>query len=108
MYVIRKEISMNVIDKIYQLMNARNWTTYTLAEQAGLNQSTVASLFQRKRTPKIETLEKICKAFGITLSEFFADGEIDSDNLELVSAIGSLTPKRKELTKEIVKEFQNK
>ena len=99
---------MNIIDKIYQLMNARNWTTYTLAEQAGLNQSTVASLFQRKRTPKIETLEKICKAFGLTLAEFFADGDISDDSLELASLIGTLSPKRKELTKAIIKEFQSK
>ena len=99
---------MNIIDKIYQLMNARNWTTYTLAEEAGVGQSTIANMFRKQQVPKIETLEKICKAFGITLSEFFADGETSEDNLELVSLIGTLSPKRKELTKEIVKEFQKK
>ena len=89
-------------------MNARNWTTYTLAEEAGVGQSTIANMFRKQQVPKIETLEKICKAFGITLSEFFADGETSEDNLELVSLIGTLSPKRKELTKEIVKEFQKK
>ncbi len=99
---------MNVIDKIYQLMNARNWTSYTLAEQAGVNQSTIANMFRKGQIPNVETLEKICRAFGLTLSEFFADGKSNNENFELASMIGTLSPKRKELTKEIIKEFQSK
>ena len=89
-------------------MNARNWSTYMLAEQSCVSQSTIANMFRKQQVPKIETLEKICKALGLTLSEFFADEDIDEENLELVSLIGTLSPKRKELTKAIVKEFQNK
>lgn len=99
---------MNIIDKIYQLMNARNWSSYMLAEQACVSQSTIANMFRKHQVPKIETLEKICKALGLTLSEFFSENNSREDNLELVSLIGTLSPKRKELTKEIIKEFQNK
>ena len=104
----RKQLFMNIIDKIYQLMNARDWTTYTLAEEAGVGQSTIANMFRKNQIPKVETLEKICKAFGLSLSEFFADGQSENENFELASMIGTLSPKRKELTKAIVKEFQNK
>ena len=112
MYVIEpwleRNLIMNIIDKIYQLMEVRGWTAYMLAEQSGVDPSTIGHMFAKRHAPKIATLEKICKAFGITLSEFFADGETSEDNLELVSLIGMLSPKRKELTKEIVKEFQKK
>lgn len=40
---------MNIIDKIYQLMNARDWTTYTLAEKAGVGQSTTANMFKKTK-----------------------------------------------------------
>ena len=99
---------MEIIDKVYKLMNARNWTAYMLAEQSGIDPSTIGHMFAKRQVPKIPTLEKICKALGLTLSEFFADDDINEDNLELISLIGTLSPKRKELTKAIVKEFQNK
>ena len=104
----RKQLFMNIIDKIYQLMNARDWTTYALAKEAGVGQSTIANMFSKGQIPKVETLEKICKAFGLSLAEFFADGQSENENFELASMIGTLSPKRKELTKAIVKEFQQK
>ena len=65
MYVIggsatRKEYRMEIIDKIYKLMNARNWTAYMLAEQSGVDPSTIGHMFAKRQVPKIPTLEKIC------------------------------------------------
>ena len=54
---------------------ARGWTEYQLAERSGLPQSTISSWFQKCLTPSFSSLEKICDAFGLTLSQFFADGE---------------------------------
>ena len=36
------------------------------------------------------------------------NSNIDDEKIKIVSMIGTLSPKRKELTKEIIKEFQNK
>ena len=101
---------MDIQKRIYELMEVRGWTTYALAEHAGLTQSTVAHTVSKGKIPTIATLEKICKAFEITLSEFFMDenSNIDDEKIKIVSMIGTLSPKRKELTKEIIKEFQNK
>ncbi len=54
---------------------ARGWTEYQLAERSGLPQSTISSWYQKGMTPSFSSLEKICDAFGLTLSQFFADGE---------------------------------
>lgn len=53
----------------------RGWTEYQLAEHSGLPQSTISSWYRKNMVPTIPSLEKICTAFGITLSQLFAEGD---------------------------------
>jgi len=53
----------------------RGWTEYQLAEHSGLPQSTISSWYRKNMVPTIPSLEKICAAFGITLSQLFAEGD---------------------------------
>ncbi len=53
----------------------RGWTEYQLAERAGLPQSTISSWYRKRMVPTVPSLEKICHAFGITLSQLFAEGQ---------------------------------
>lgn len=53
----------------------RGWSEYQLAERAGLPQSTISSWYCKNTSPTVASLEKICKAFGITLSQLFAEGD---------------------------------
>jgi transcriptional regulator with XRE-family HTH domain len=71
---------MDVLAKIIELRDARNWTEYQLAEKSGMAQSTISSWYRKRMLPTISSLEKICNAFGITLSQFFMD-----DNDEMVN-----------------------
>ena len=66
---------MNVTERIEQIMKQRGWTVYRLGKESGLSQSTLAHVFRRDSEPTISTLEVICKAFGITLSQFFAEDD---------------------------------
>lgn len=43
--------------------------------QRGLSHSTIANIFKRNTVPSIDTLESICKGFGITSSQLFAGEE---------------------------------
>ena len=61
--------------KILALCDERNWSTYELAKRADITHSTLNSALNRDTAPKIDTLEILCKAFGITLAQFFNDGE---------------------------------
>lgn len=63
---------MNVLDRILELRLERNWTEYRLSEESGIAQTTISSWFSKDITPTIPSLTNICKAFNITLSEFFA------------------------------------
>lgn len=82
---------MNVLEKIKKYRLERNWTEYQLAENSGLPQSTISSWYRKNQIPTISSLEKICKAFNITLSQFFSD-----DNLEVIQ----ITKKQSELIHE--------
>lgn len=60
----------------------RGWTEYQLAERSGLPQSTISSWYKKHMTPSFASLEKICDAFGITMSQFFAE---DADMISLTA-----------------------
>ena len=51
----------------------KGWSEYQLAEESGLPQSTISSWYRKNASPSIGSLEKICAAFGITLSQLFAE-----------------------------------
>ena len=79
---------MSVLDKIKKLQKERGWSTYKLAYEAGLTQSTLSNMFARGTCPTVDTLERICDAFGISLSEFFNENDkvihVSKDELELL------------------------
>ena len=64
----------DILAVITQYRQARGWTEYQLAEHSGLPQSTISSWYRKGMIPTIPSLEKICAAFGITLSQLFAEG----------------------------------
>lgn len=68
---------MDVLSRIKTLMEARGWTAYRLASEAGLTESTIQNLFRRNGIPPLPTLEAVCSAFGITLSQFFDDDMVE-------------------------------
>lgn len=63
----------NVLERITYFRTLKGWTEYQLAEKSGLTQSTISSWYRKNMVPSIPSLEKICAAFDITLSQFFAD-----------------------------------
>lgn len=66
----------DILTVITENRQARGWTEYQLAERSGLPQSTISSWYRKNMVPTIPSLEKICVAFGITLSQLFVeDGE---------------------------------
>lgn len=66
---------MDIIRKIESMKAERGWTDYELAQHALITQSTIASMKARNSPPKFDTLQAICNAFGITLSQFFLEDE---------------------------------
>ena len=64
---------MDVVKKIYDMQKERDWSSYRLADEAGIAESTISSWYSKKQSPTIGTLEKICAAFGISMAQFFME-----------------------------------
>lgn len=100
---------MNTHDRLEQLMRERGWSMYKLSKESGLSESTIRNLFKRNTTPSIETLKIICKSFGITLSQFFAEGEMVEMSpalKELFDLWVNLTPAQKAALKSMMQAMQ--
>ena len=80
---------MDVNKRIEKLRFQRGWSMYELAQEAGITQSTLTSMIKRGNPPKLDTLECICDAFGITLAQFFMEDEqlemLSQNEKELIS-----------------------
>lgn len=99
---------MNIHERLRQLLNARGWTEYRLSKNSGLSESTLSNIFKRNTMPSIATLEAICNGFGITLSQFFAEGdmvELTPDLQQLFDKWVSLTPDQKEAIYKMISAF---
>ena len=90
---------------IKELMEERGWSEYRLAIASGLSQSTVANIFNRNTTPSVATLESICNGFGITLAQFFAEGdmvELTEEQKEMFAAWSALTREQKDVLAQLI------
>ena len=97
---------MDAKARIKELMAERNWSEYRLAIASGLSQSTVANIFNRNTTPSVATLESICAGFGITLAQFFAEGdmvELTAEQKEMFLAWSSLSKDQKEVLNQLIR-----
>ena len=97
---------MDILERIRHLRDQRGWTNYRLTEEAQLNNSTLQHMFERGTMPSIATLTAICNAFGITLSQFFSDGEmveLTSELKELFEYWVALTPNQKNAVLQVAK-----
>lgn len=97
----------DVLEEITRLRLKRKWSEYDLAKHSGLTQSTISTWYRKKQIPTIPTLEKVCKGFGITLSQFFAEDEDvispSPEQRELLDCWASLTDTQQQLFLELFK-----
>ena len=81
---------MDILDRIIELRIERNWSEYQLAEKSGLTQSTISSWYKKNMLPTVPSLEKICDACNITLSQFFLEDDenctvtLTKDQMQLI------------------------
>lgn len=66
---------MDTLGRVYDLMAERDMTLNQLARLSEVSPSTLRNTKRRGGELKVETIERICDALGITLSEFFAQSD---------------------------------
>lgn len=97
---------MDLIARINELLEQRGWSKYRLAKEANLSQTTITSMISRGNNPTVSTIESCCKAFGITMAEFFnADTQNKEFTLEerrLISDWRNLSPEMKMVVQQMI------
>ena len=85
----------------------RDWSVYRLSLESGISQSTLTNMFNRETLPSITTLECICNAFGISMSDFFKEDEKNSVDEEFISLYNALDDDLKKSVLTIMKKLKN-
>ena len=71
---------LKIADRILQLCYQRGISVNKLAALSDMTQSTLADIVKGKNvSPKVSTIEKICKGLGISLADFFT---YESDSIK--------------------------
>lgn len=86
---------IDVLERVTYYRTQKGWSEYQLAEKSGLTQSTISSWYRKNMVPSIPSLDKICNAVGITLSQFFSteneDFSLTALEKELLTEANRLT-----------------
>ncbi|MDF2838376.1 MAG: helix-turn-helix protein [Evtepia sp.] len=102
---------MDILKEIENMRLKRGWSIYTMAKECGLDQSTISAWYHKGRKPSVESLEKLCEGFGITMSRFFAvDDELITltrEQRELLNCWDALSKKQKVSTLQLIKDMPN-
>ena len=96
---------MDTKQRIAELAQERNWSNYELAKRSGVQLSTIQNMYHRNYEPTIPTLQALCKAFGISLSQFFAVGEladVTEEQREILSLWNRLSDEQKRIVRALM------
>ena len=102
---------MDVTAKIKQILSLWFLFAYRLAKESVLYESTIANIIKRNAIPSVDTLEAICKGLGITLSQFFADGdlvEVTPKTRELIDCWSGLSEEQRDAALVLLKNMNQK
>lgn len=100
---------MDVLLRLAELQKQRGWSDYRIAKEAGLSPNTVSNIYRRNNVPSLTTLDALCNAFGITMSQFFADDaviEVTPEIKELVERWSALTAEQKAVIWQILRTYE--
>lgn len=91
-----------VLERIEDLCKKKGYSHYRLAMKSGVHQSSLSTLLNRRSTPNVFTLDKICKGFDVTIAQFFSpEGEYTSlskDEEKLITMWDGMSDMQKALT----------
>ncbi len=98
---------MNIAKRILALCTERNISINKLADLSEITQSTLNSIMNNNDpNPQYKTIEKICTGLGVTLAEFFAEGEPEPEPepelRRLLAAAAKLAPEKRALAQRLL------
>lgn len=99
---------VEILERLKELQQLRGWSDYRIAKKAGLSSNTVSNIYRRGNIPSLATLEALCRAFDLTMSQFFAEGEmaeLTPELKELFEKWTVLTPEQKAAVWHVIRSY---
>jgi transcriptional regulator with XRE-family HTH domain len=59
------------MEELTRIRNERGWSQQRLADESGVNKATINQIERGRRSPNVETLEKLADALGAEVADFF-------------------------------------
>ncbi len=82
------------IRRIRELMENNDFNIYRLSRKAGISLSTLKSMFDNNTDPRVQTIEKICSACGVSVAQFFerSSKDLTKEQEYLLNNFNRLSP----------------
>lgn len=91
---------MDILKRILELRMARGWSEYKLSVESEIPQTTISSWFRKQICPTVPSIEKICKAYNITLAQFFNESSepvaLTEKQCEVIECFSKLDEKQQD------------
>lgn len=103
---------MSLGTKIRTLRKERKWSSEHLAERSGVTQSTISDIESNKRSPQLETLEKIASGLDLPLIEilpiedyFSHSNSLSTYELQVIELCHQIPPEHRGIVVSILQAF---
>lgn len=100
---------IDVVNRIKELMEKKNWSCYELSAQTGISTNAIYDWFKIGASPSLGNIVKICEAMGLSLELFFC-GEtayrLNADENKILQEWLSLSDFERKAVKDLIECFR--
>lgn len=100
---------MDFKERLRQILKERGWSVYKLTVAAGLSENTVYNWFRFDCMPRVDTVERVCKALNMSLTEFYCknDGLPDQRHALVLELFDKIPESRKQAAIDVLKSLSD-
>ena len=99
------------MERVDELCKQRNISKYRLSSLTGISQSAFSKMARQQSSLSLETIQRICDALGISLSQFFCETEeypdLTAQQKQLLHSWTLLDEKKREFCLLMIEQMTN-
>jgi transcriptional regulator with XRE-family HTH domain len=99
---------MDIPQRLQYFLDKKGLTANSLSKKTDVSQTMISGILRGERNPSVLTLELICDALGVTLSDFFAveSSEYPLELKQLTETVSKFTPSQLALLNQFLKSIR--
>jgi len=110
---LQSDSNPGIINNIKKISVQKGLSQQQLAEKSGISQSFLSDLENGKKSPTVDSLNKICHSLGISLAEFFSRRKsqefaaLPAEIINLVDDLRELSPGQIQHLRNFIRSLNN-